>query len=75
VTQSIIQTAVTNKTLRLELTYRVPCMLRQEDDTTMEPATHTGIEPPDSVQISDDDDSRTKSNRATCPPTQRLSVL
>ena len=54
-TQSIIQTAVTNKTLRLELTYRVPCMLRQEDDTTMEPASHAGIEPPDSVQAISDE--------------------
>jgi hypothetical protein len=58
VTQSIIQTAVTNKTLRLELTYRVPSMLRQEDDTTMEPATHIGIAHPDSVQPSSDEFAR-----------------
>ena len=41
--QSIIQTALTNKTLRLELIYQAPSMLREEDDTTMKPATQTGL--------------------------------
>jgi hypothetical protein len=50
VSQSIIQTALTNKTLRLALIYRVPSMLREEDNTTMKPATHTGLARPDAVQ-------------------------
>jgi hypothetical protein len=34
--QSIIETAVTKRTLHLELTYRTPSMLGQEDDDTAE---------------------------------------
>jgi hypothetical protein len=34
--QSIIQAAVTNKTLRLELTYRAPTVLLEDDDDTAE---------------------------------------
>jgi len=55
VSQSIIQTALTNKTLRLELSYRVPSMLHQESDATMEPATHTGLTHPRSVQVFSDE--------------------
>jgi len=40
VSRSIIQTAVTNRDLHLELSYRVPCILRKVDasvgDTTIE---------------------------------------
>jgi hypothetical protein len=50
VSKSILQTALTNKTLRLELTYQAPSMLREEDDTAMKPVTHAGLEHPDSVQ-------------------------
>ena len=53
--QSIIQTALTNKTLRLELSYRVPTMLRQESGPMMEPATHTGLTHPPSVQVISDE--------------------
>ena len=53
--QSIIQTALTNKTRRLELSYRVPSMLRQESNPTMEPATHTGLTHPYSVQVISDE--------------------
>jgi hypothetical protein len=55
VSQGIIQSALTNKTLRLELTYTLPSMLRQEDETGMEPATHTGLAGPDSVQAISDE--------------------
>jgi hypothetical protein len=55
VSQGIIQTALTNKTLRLELTYAVPSTLRQEDETGMEPATRTGLAGPDSVQAISDE--------------------
>jgi len=34
--QSIIEAAVTNKTLHLELTYRAALMLLEEDDDTAE---------------------------------------
>ena len=51
----IVQSALTNKTLRLELTYTVPSMLRQEDVTGMEPARHTGLARPDSVQAISDE--------------------
>ena len=53
--QGIIQSALTNKTLRLELTYTAPSMLRQTDDTGMEPAAHTGLAGPDSVQAISDE--------------------
>jgi len=55
VSHGIIQSALTNKTLRLELTYTDPSMLRQEDDTGMAPATHTGPARPDSVQAISDE--------------------
>ena len=53
--QGIMQSALTNKTLRLELTYTVPSMLRQADDPGMEPATHTGLANPDSIQAISDE--------------------
>ena len=55
VSQSIIQTALTNKTLRSELIYRAPSMLRQESDPTMVSATHTGLTHPHSVQVFSDE--------------------
>jgi hypothetical protein len=39
----------------LELTYTAPSMLRQTDDTGMEPAAHTGLAGPDSVQAISDE--------------------
>ena len=54
--QSIIQTAVTNKTLRLELDYRQPCMIRESDARTAKPAPdNTGLAPRyDDPQVSDE---------------------
>ena len=46
---SIIQAAVTNKTLRLELTYRAPTVLLEEDDDTAEL-----VLPPPNQPISDE---------------------
>jgi hypothetical protein len=39
VSTGIIQTALANKTLRLELDYRLPSMLRQGDDAIIEGPT------------------------------------
>ncbi len=41
--QSIIQTAVTNKTLRLELDYRQPSTFREGDSNIEGPTTDTGL--------------------------------
>jgi hypothetical protein len=55
VTRSIIQTAVTNKTLRLELTYRLPSKVRAGDAIVEEPATDTGLTfQHDDPQVSDE---------------------
>jgi hypothetical protein len=48
--QSIIEAAITNKTLRLELTYRAFLMLREEDDDTAELEIPTGDLPMPHVQ-------------------------
>ncbi len=47
---SIIEAALTNKTLRLELTYRAPLMLLEEDDDTAELEIRARLEPPNSRQ-------------------------
>jgi len=41
---TIIQTAVTNPRLRLELEYRVLSMLREGDNNTAEPSTHVRLD-------------------------------
>ena len=41
--QSIIHAAVTNKTLRLELDYRQPSMLRESDPSIEGPTTDNGF--------------------------------
>jgi hypothetical protein len=46
---NIIQAAVTNKALRLELTYRAPTVLLEEDDDTAEL-----VLPPPNQPISDE---------------------
>jgi len=46
--QSIIEAAVTNKTLHLELTYRTPFRLGEEEDDTaeLEPQTRDALQSP-----------------------------
>jgi hypothetical protein len=55
VSRGIIQTALTNKTLRLELEYRQPSVLREGDARTEESAADTGTALPyDDPQASDE---------------------
>jgi hypothetical protein len=55
VSGSIIQTALTNKALRLELEYRRPSVLREGGARTEEPAAGTGpAVPHDDPQVSDE---------------------
>ena len=52
---SIIQTALTNKTLRLELAYRQPSMLWEGDARTEAPTTGAGLTfQYDDPQVSDE---------------------
>lgn len=48
--QSIIEMAVTNKTLGLELTYQAPSMFLEEDDDTAELEAPTRLVPLPPVQ-------------------------
>jgi len=55
VSRSIIQTAVANKTLRLELDYRQPALLPDGDGPAEKPTTDTELAfQSDDLQISDE---------------------
>jgi hypothetical protein len=54
VSQSIIQTAVINKSLRLELDYRQPSMPLEADASIEGPTTDTGLALQDDSQVSDE---------------------
>jgi hypothetical protein len=55
VSTGIIQTALTNKTLRLELEYRRPSVLREGNARTEAPTADTGLAVPyDDPQVSDE---------------------
>src|SRR5271170_5208187 len=77
----LIQTAVTNKTLRLELDYRQPSILSEGDATIEGPTAETGLALPYDPQVADDftyllsvigEESREFSHDAGRDPTVRI---